>query len=328
LHRRLMVPLAAASAVALVAVVTAVVIPAALDAARHGPQAGAGPAGRYVVQLGSGSQASLTVRSLRTAAAIATVAAPKPGMRFTDVASGDGRSYVAVLSRVGACRSWLYKFQLGNSGHPTALTALRVSTRYVTRAALSKDSRTLALATQQCPQGRQLPPELSAEPVVVALRRPGWGWAQRSLAVAAAVLVVVVVGLSALLAQSNSTRSSVDAQQAAVTRVLTAPDAQTVGGAIPGGGRGAVVVSASEGTAVFVGSHLAAPPSGHTYELWYVTGSGAAIPAGTFEPAASGRVTTVLDGTVGDATKVAMTVEPAGGSKQPTTAPIMAVPIA
>ena len=205
---------------------------------------------------------------------------------------------------------------------------LDTTSRLAAAEAIEPPARLKAAVLAQIATTRQLPPELSADPVVVALRRPGWGWAQRSLAVAAAVLVVVVVGLSALLAQSNSTRSAVDAQQAAVTRVLTAPDAQTVGGAIPGGGRGAVVVSASEGTAVFVGSHLAAPPSGHTYELWYVTGSGAAIPAGTFEPAASGRVTTVLDGTVGDATKVAMTVEPAGGSKQPTTAPIMAVPIA
>jgi hypothetical protein len=80
------------------------------------------------------------------------------------VTSGDGRTYVAVLTRDGVCRSWLYKFQLGNLGHPTALTALRVTTRSVTRAALSKDSRTLALATQQCPQGRQplpLPPEIA-----------------------------------------------------------------------------------------------------------------------------------------------------------------------
>lgn len=162
LHRRLMIPLAAASAVALVAVVTAVVIPAALDRARHAPQAGASPAGRYVVQLGSGSRASLTVRSLRTAAAIATIHAPEPGMTFIDVTSGNGRTYVAVLTRVGVCGSWLYKFRLGSAGHPTALTTLPVTTRAVTRAALSKDGSTLALATQQCPHGRQpLSPELA-----------------------------------------------------------------------------------------------------------------------------------------------------------------------
>ncbi len=225
---------------------------------------------------------------------------------------------------------------------------LETTARLAAAEAVEPPARLRAAVMAQIASTRQLPPQLpspapvtapsrapiaaaadrSDDGVVVPMRRPGWGWAQRSLAVAAALLAVVAVGLSALLAQSNSTRSSVDAQQAAITRVLTAPDAKTIGGAIPGGGRGAVVVSAREGTAVFVGSHLAAPPSGHTYELWYVTGSGAAIPAGTFQPAADGRVTAVLDGSVGDAAKVAMTVEPAGGSKQPTTTPLMAVPIA
>jgi Tol biopolymer transport system component len=162
LHRRLMVPLAAASAVALIAVVTAVVIPAALDRARHAPQAVAGPAGRYVVQLSSGNQARLTVRALGTGMVVAKIPAPKPGMTFTDVASGDGKTYVAVLARAGLCRNWLYRFRLGNSGHPTALTTLTVIRRSVTKAALSKDNSTLALATQQCPQGRRaLPAELA-----------------------------------------------------------------------------------------------------------------------------------------------------------------------
>lgn len=205
---------------------------------------------------------------------------------------------------------------------------LDTTARLAAAEAVEPPARLRAAVLAQIATTRQLPPERSDDGVVVAIRRPGWGWAQRSLAVAAALLAVVAVGLSALLAQSNSSRNSVDAQQAAVTRVLTAPDARTVGGAIPGGGRGAVVVAASEGTAVFVGSHLGAPPSGHTYELWYLTGSGAAIPAGTFQPAADGRVTAVLAGSVGDAAKVAMTVEPAGGSNQPTTTPLMAVPIA
>ena len=162
LHRRLVVPLAAASAVALVAVVTAVVIPAALDRARHAPLAGSSPAGRYVVQLGSGRRTSLTIRSLRTASAVATITAPKPGLRFTDVASGDGRTFVAVLSRAGVCQSWLYKFRLSRSGHPTALTALPGTRRSVEKAALGKDDTTLALATRSCGQGgRTYPAELA-----------------------------------------------------------------------------------------------------------------------------------------------------------------------
>lgn len=164
--------------------------------------------------------------------------------------------------------------------------------------------------------------------VVVSIRRPGWSWGQKALASAAAVLAVVSIGLSALLAQSSSTRQQLDAQQQTITRVLTASDAHTLAGPVEGGGRGAVVVSPSLGTTVFVASQLPAAPSGHTYELWYLGADGNAVPAGTFVPGADGHATTVLTGAPGQAAAVGMTVEPAGGSPQPTTAPILAVKLA
>jgi anti-sigma-K factor RskA len=174
-------------------------------------------------------------------------------------------------------------------------------------------------------------PTVEADPddnTVVPMRRPGWSWAQRTLAVAAALLTVVAIGLSALLVQSNAARKDLDARQAAVTRVLTAPDARSLAGSITGGGRGTVVVSASQGISVFVGADLPKAPPGHTYELWYMTSSGGAAPAGTFQPDPNGQVTAVLAGTIGNAAAVGMTVEPAGGSAKPTTTPIMALAIA
>ena len=164
--------------------------------------------------------------------------------------------------------------------------------------------------------------------VVVPMRRPGWSWGQKALAAAAAVLAVVSIGLSALLAQSSATRQQLDAQQQTITRVLTASDARTLAGPVAGGGRGAVVVSPSLGTTVFVASQLPAAPSGHTYELWYLGADGSAVPAGTFVPGADGHAATVLTGAPGQAAAVGMTVEPAGGSPQPTTTPILAVQLA
>jgi anti-sigma-K factor RskA len=164
--------------------------------------------------------------------------------------------------------------------------------------------------------------------LVVPLRRPGWTLAQRALAAAAAILAVVAIGLSALLAHTASAKQQVDARQAAVTRVLTAPDARSLAGAVEGGGRATLVYSASQGTSVFVAADLPAAPSGHTYELWYLTSSGSAVPAGTFDPAADGQATRVLTGSLSSASGVAMTVEPAGGSPKPTTKPVMAVSLA
>ena len=62
--------------------------------------------------------------------------------------------------------------------------------------------------------------------------------------------------------------------------------------------------------------NLAAPPAGKTYEAWVIAG-GAPQPAGVFS---SGHVV-LLTRPVGRGAKVALTVEPAGGSQQPTRAP-------
>lgn len=165
----------------------------------------------------------------------------------------------------------------------------------------------------------------AADSVVVSITRPGWSWAQRSLAVAAAFLAVVAVGLSALLVQANHARSQVDAAQQAVTRVLTAADARTLTGPITAGGKATIVVSPSQGTSVFLATGMPAAPAGHTYELWYLEAANRApVPAGTFDPDTGGHAVTVLTGTLTGAAGIAVTVEPAGGSSAPTTKPVMA----
>jgi anti-sigma-K factor RskA len=87
------------------------------------------------------------------------------------------------------------------------------------------------------------------------------------------------------------------------------------------GAPGAVVVR-GDGDAVLVAAGLDAPPSGKTYEAWVVR-DGAAVPAGLF--AADGGVAVVrLEQPVERGALVAVTLEPAGGSAQPTTDPIFA----
>ncbi len=152
-------------------------------------------------------------------------------------------------------------------------------------------------------------------------RRTTW------LAVAAAVVAVLALVLGGLLVQARSERSDLAAQQQQVASVLTAGDARTVAGTVSGGGRAAVVVSDSQDAAAFVGTDLAEPPSGHTYQLWYITSSGAATSAGTFDPGAGGGAAVRLQGSPDGAATVGLTVEPAGGSAQPTTKPVLAVPI-
>jgi anti-sigma-K factor RskA len=120
--------------------------------------------------------------------------------------------------------------------------------------------------------------------VVPLLRRR---WVSRGLAVAAAAVACIIVGLAVAHNQSHSTTSW------ALTTV--------------------------NGRATLHVTGLAAAPSGKTYEAWIIPAGGAPRPAGLFH---GGKDTTVgLHGTVPNKAAVAVTVEPAGGSKQPTSTP-------
>jgi anti-sigma-K factor RskA len=149
----------------------------------------------------------------------------------------------------------------------------------------------------------------------------------RVLAVAAAVLAVVAVGLGVLLVQARSDRSALAARQQQLTEVIAAADVRTSSGDVAGGGRAAVVVSDSRQQAAFVGAGLAAPSSGHVYELWFIGSDGKAVPAGTFDPGPDGNAAVLMQGDPAGAAVVGVTVEPEGGSAQPTTKPIVVVPI-
>jgi anti-sigma-K factor RskA len=150
----------------------------------------------------------------------------------------------------------------------------------------------------------------------------------RLLAAAAAVLAVALVGVGAWGIAAHRTTARLTAEAAQVSSVLTAPDATTSTGAVGTGGRGTVVTSVSQGASVFVGSGLSEPGADKTYQLWYIDSSGSARSAGTFRPGPDGSAVAPLEGRPAGATTVGLTVEPSGGSAAPTTAPVLAVPLA
>ncbi len=85
------------------------------------------------------------------------------------------------------------------------------------------------------------------------------------------------------------------------------------------GAPGSLVVSPS-GSAALVLYRLDAAPAGKTYEAWVIVGRKAPAPAGLFT---GGSATTFvpIHGSVKRGSVVAVTIEPAGGSAQPTTTP-------
>ncbi|MGN6332658.1 MAG: anti-sigma factor [Motilibacteraceae bacterium] len=185
---------------------------------------------------------------------------------------------------------------------------------------------------------RQLPPvvraidQSAAEPtaagdaeaayaaeVVPLRRRARW---TTPFGVAAAVLLATSVSLGGFLAQQHRDLQQQRATAQAVAAVVADPAHTEHTTRLPGGG--SVTVLAAGGQAVFTGADLPALPDGKGYQLWVMRGSG--VTSAGMLPVRSG-VTQAYVPDVSGGKALAVSVEPAGGSAQPTTTPVAVVPL-
>ncbi|GAA1657464.1 hypothetical protein GCM10009733_063890 [Nonomuraea maheshkhaliensis] len=104
--------------------------------------------------------------------------------------------------------------------------------------------------------------------------------------------------------------------------VLAAPDAETLRRLIASGGTGTIVISRDEGRVLFTSSGLPELPATKAYELWLMDPAGPR-PAGLLHRGADGMTAPLVLVALKRDDRVALTVEPAGGSDRPTTRPIM-----
>ena len=86
--------------------------------------------------------------------------------------------------------------------------------------------------------------------------------------------------------------------------------------------RGRVFFSPGHGV-VFIGASMPRLAAGRTFELWFIPASGNPVPAGTFFPNDDNTAVYVHPSDTGSAAALAVTVEPDGGSPQPTTTPFI-----
>ncbi|WP_327695969.1 anti-sigma factor [Streptomyces sp. NBC_00459] len=144
-------------------------------------------------------------------------------------------------------------------------------------------------------------------------------------ALAACLAAATALGGTALWQHQRAEDALAQARRATqvtdeIAAVLAAPDARTRAAGLTGGATGTVVVSRDRDRAVFVVSGMTRPPGGKVYQLWFDEG-GAMRPAGLMDPARSDQAI-LLRGAVDGASGMGITVEPDGGSKEPTSAPL------
>jgi len=179
---------------------------------------------------------------------------------------------------------------------------------------------------------RQLPPEApAARP---ARARPSWrawgGWFPRlataSMAVLAAGAIVAAVLLGIRQSHTQQQLDQAQARSRALAAVLAAPDARLATAPVNTGGVLTVLASPRRHEAVVTTAGLPALTGSKVYQLWFVAGTSARS-AGLLPRPVDGRTAPVLASGLVRGDVVALTVEPAGGTRKPTTTPIVAVPV-
>lgn len=88
-------------------------------------------------------------------------------------------------------------------------------------------------------------------------------------------------------------------------------------------------LSRASGHTIYVVAHGLPPlPAGKVYQMWTLTkGATRVEPSVTFVPDSAGNALVAVHAIPSETAETAISVEPAGGSKQPTTKPIAVIPI-
>ncbi|AYJ49575.1 anti-sigma factor [Rhodococcus sp. P1Y] len=136
------------------------------------------------------------------------------------------------------------------------------------------------------------------------------------MAAAAAVVVAVGGGVVATQVLGN------DSTPSQAEQIVAAPDARETTAEFPGGGTATISYSRDSNSVVVKLDGVAAPAAGQDYQMWFVDGTPRSVGLVTPEQLTAGDGT-VIEG-MGQATNFAFSLEPAGGSPQPTEVLTMA----
>jgi anti-sigma-K factor RskA len=145
----------------------------------------------------------------------------------------------------------------------------------------------------------------------------------RDLALAAAAMLVIGLFSWSMLLQGEvqDLQGRVQSLQSQPQDQSQGPQMIALGGAGTEQGVRAELVTLKGDRAVLVAENMPPAPEGKTYQIWVIKGD-TPKPSGLFEPRGD-SIAAVVENPVEGADAVAVTVEPQGGSKKPTTDPML-----
>jgi anti-sigma-K factor RskA len=172
---------------------------------------------------------------------------------------------------------------------------------------------------------RQVPPEVRTH--ARRRRTRTWTpWVPWLSGVVATASIVAAVLFGFAQAHTKDELNQVRAENQAISLLLSAPEAKLLTFPVTHGGVATVVLAADRHELAVVTTGLPALPAGKVYQLWLI---GKTIVSAGLLPSAtsSGQTPPVLASGVVKGDALGLTVEPAGGSRKPTTTPILALPL-
>ena len=140
-----------------------------------------------------------------------------------------------------------------------------------------------------------------------------WGIAATAVAAAAAIAVPTTIAV-----QVSAERDQLREQSEIVSEMLVDPDASILRAPVKGGGAASVLVA--DDAMLFRADDLPEPGAGKTYQLWILAADGSVSSAGVLS-LRDGETSSLVQGV--DGVGMAVSVEPEGGSEQPTTEPVV-----
>ena len=141
-------------------------------------------------------------------------------------------------------------------------------------------------------------------------------------ALAACLAAAVALGATTTwqYRRADAERARAEHRLALVAAVLAAPDTRTRQLPLTEGATARLAVSHQVDRALFTADAVPSPGRGRVFELWF-NDAGVMRPAGVVHASAD-PVAVVLDGGVGAASGLGVSVEPDGGSAHPTSNPV------